>query len=62
MTQNTDQFVSREEYDNLKRNLVKSLDIIKRIIQNEIATNQGGDELMQDIQDLDNSIGDIERD
>ena len=61
MTQNTDQFVSREEYDNLKRNLVKSLDIIKRIIQNEIATNQGGDELMQDIQDFDNSIGDIER-
>lgn len=61
MTQNTDQFVSREEYDNLKRNLVKSLDIIKRIIQNEIATNQGGDELMQDIQYLDNSIGDIER-
>lgn len=61
MTQNTDQFVSREEYDNLKRNLVKSLDIIKRIIQNEIATNQGSDELMQDIQDLDNSIGDIER-
>lgn len=61
MTQNSDQYVTREEHENLKRQVAESLDIIKKIIQQKIVIDQGGYELISHIQVLDNLIGEIEK-
>lgn len=60
MTQNSDQFVSREEYDNLKRQVAESLEIIRSILEDKVAVNKEDYVYVPVMENLRVLIGDIE--
>ncbi|EPD42985.1 hypothetical protein HMPREF9701_01236 [Delftia acidovorans CCUG 274B] len=60
MTQNLDQFVSREEYDNLWKQVAESLETIKVILEEKVAIGTDDHIYMPDIHRLQSMIGDIE--
>lgn len=61
MTQNTDQFVSREEFDNLKRQVAESLEIIRNILEERVVTDEEDYIYMPAMENLRGLIGDIEK-
>ncbi|WP_158530094.1 hypothetical protein [Delftia tsuruhatensis] len=61
MTQNLDQFVSREEYDNLRKQVAESLEIIKVILEGKVVIGTDDHIYIPDIHRLQSLIGDIEQ-